>query len=66
MVLLLLPSWSWGKILAFGSGDRGSIPGRCQHKLIKVLHPTCLFMHKYVQMAPAINIYTHEYPTTSK
>ncbi len=34
--------------------------------LLKVLHPTCLYMHKYFQMAPAVNIYTHEYPSTSK
>ncbi len=32
----------------------------------KVLHPTCLYMQKYFQMAPTVNIYTHEYPTTSK
>ncbi len=33
---------------------------------LKVLHPTCLYMQKYFQMAPTVNIYTHEYPITSK
>ncbi len=32
----------------------------------KVLHPTSLYMQKYFQMSPAVNIYTHEYTTTSK
>ncbi len=38
----------------------------CLEEEIKVLHPTCLYMQKYFQMAPVVNIYTHEYPTTSK
>ncbi len=33
---------------------------------IKVLHPTCLCMQKNFRMAPAGNIYVHEYPTKSK
>ena len=37
-----------------------------EYLLIKVLHPTCLHMHEYFQMTPAVNIYAHEYPTTSK
>ncbi len=32
----------------------------------KVLHLTCLYMHEYLQMAATVNIYAHEYPTTSK
>ncbi len=26
---------------------------------LKVLHPTCLYMLKHFQMAPAVTIYTH-------
>ena len=32
--------------------------------LVKVPHPTCLYMHKYFQMTHAVNIYAHEYPPT--
>ncbi len=40
--------------------------GRIKIGSFKVLHPTCLYMQKIFQMAPAVNTYTHEYPTTSK
>ena len=34
--------------------------------LLKVLHPTCLYMQKILQIASAVNNYAHEYPTISK
>ncbi len=28
------------------------------------LHPTCLYMHEYFQMAQSVNIYAYEYQIT--
>ena len=33
---------------------------------LKVLNPTFLYINEYFQMVPAVSIYAHEYPTTSK
>ncbi len=47
---------------------QNSLPTRSTENELsfKVLHPTCLYMQKIFQMATAINIYAHEYPTISK